>query len=195
MKKHKRFTVAQRRKREGKTNYRKRLKTLLAGKPRLVVRGSSKNLLGQIIEYAEVGDKVLASASTKELEKLGWKYSRGNMPSAYLTGFLVAKKAQQKKVKEAVFDIGKRAPIQGSRVFCFLKGAVDGGLVVAHSEEVLPSEERASGKHIADYATKLKAEDSAKYEKAFAGCLKRKAEPENIQNEFSAVKKKIEGLK
>ena len=51
MKKHKRFTVAVRRKRKGKTNYKKRLRLLLSSKPRLVVRTSSRNVLGQIIVY------------------------------------------------------------------------------------------------------------------------------------------------
>lgn len=194
MKRHKRFTVAVRRKREGKTNYRKRLKTLIGGKPRLVVRRSSKNIFGQIIEYTDKGDKVLVSASSKQVEKLGWKYGRGSLPCAYLTGFLIAKRAD-KKIKEAVFDIGMNPPIRASRVFAFLKGAFEGGLEVKHSEEILPSDERVRGKHIADYANKLKAEDQAKYEKQFSKYLKNKVEPENIEKEFENIKKKIEDIK
>lgn len=195
MKRHKRFTVAVRRKREGKTNYKKRLRVLLSEKPRLLVRTSSKNVLGQVVDYEDQGDRVIASASSKELEKMGWKYARGNLPSAYLVGFLTAKKAQMKKVKEVVFDIGMRPPITGSRVFAFLKGAVDAGLSLPHSEEVFPPEDRVRGKHIADYAQNLKKEDKARYEKQFAGCLKNKAEPEDIEKQFDAIKKKIEALK
>ena len=194
MKRHKRYSVAFRRKRAGKTDYRKRLKSLLANKPRLVVRKSSKNVLGQIVDYDKNGDKILVSASSKELEKLGWRFGRGNMPSAYLVGFLTGKKAKQKKIKQVVFDIGMQAPIKASRVFCFLKGAVDSGLEVPHSEEVLPSDERAKGKHIAYYAKKLK-QDKAKYEREFSACLKKNADPEEIEKEFDAIKKKIEAIK
>lgn len=195
MKRHKRFTVAVRRKREGKTNYHKRLRLLLSSKPRLVVRTSSKNVIGQVIDYEDQGDRVVVSASSKELEKMGWKYARGNLPSAYLVGYLTAKKAQAKNVKEVVLDIGMTAPISASRVFSFLKGAVDAGLKLPHSAEAFPSEERASGKHIADYAHKLKKEDKAKYDKQFSGCLKNKAAPEDIEKEFDVIKKKIEAIK
>ena len=39
------------RKREGKTDYKKRLKLLSSSKPRLVIRKSLKNMTVQIIEY------------------------------------------------------------------------------------------------------------------------------------------------
>ena len=40
-----------RRKRKGKTNYKKRLKLLLSNKPRLVIRPFIKNIIAQIVEY------------------------------------------------------------------------------------------------------------------------------------------------
>ena len=195
MKHHKTYTVGFRRKRSGKTDYKKRLKILLANKPRLVVRKSSKNIIGQVVEYGENGDRVLISASSKELEKLGWGFGRANMPCAYLVGFLIAKKAEKKRINQVVFDIGRQAPISASRVFCFLKGAVDGGLDVPHSKEVLPSEDRLRGKHIVEYAKRLKGEDNARYEKQFSACLKKKADPEDIEKVFDAIKKKIEAIK
>jgi len=190
----KRFSVGFRRKREGKTDYRKRLKILLANKPRLVVRLSSKNILGQIIEYGQDGDKVLVSASSKEIEKLGWMFGRGNLPCAYLTGFLIAKKAKQKKIRDVILDIGMCPPIKASRVFCFLNGAVDAGLDVPYSKDILPAKERIRGKHIEDYAKKLKKDDKVTYEKQFSAYLKKMVEPENIENEFDAIKKKIEAI-
>ena len=190
MKKHKRYTVAKRRKREGKTNYKKRLRMLMSGKPRLVVRISLKNVIGQIIDYHAEGDKIIASACSKELEKMGWNYSRSNMPSAYLTGYLLAKKALKKKIKQAVLDIGMYEPVKGSKVFGFLKGAVDGGLDIPYSDEVLPSEDRIKGKHIADYGNNEKI-----FEKQFSGYVKKKVQPKEIIKQFDDTKTKIEAIK
>ena len=55
------YRVPFRRRREGKTDYRKRLKLLLSRKPRLVVRKSLNNIIAQIVEYDEKGDRVVVS--------------------------------------------------------------------------------------------------------------------------------------
>ena len=59
-----------------------------------------------------------------------------------------AKKAQQ---DSAVLDIGLNRATQGARVFAALKGAVDAGLDIPYGEEILPSDERIKGAHIAAY--------------------------------------------
>ncbi len=140
-----------RRRREGKTNYKKRLSLLLSGKNRLVIRKSLKHIYAQIVEYNEKGDKVLIAASSRELGKFGWKYSCGNIPSAYLAGFLMGRKAVKKNVKDAVADIGLYSITKGNRLFACIKGAKDAGLNIEASEEIFPSEERVMGKHMADY--------------------------------------------
>ena len=61
---------------------------------------------------------------------------------------LAARNASEKKIKEAILDIGLRSPIKGSIDYAALKGAVDGGLAIPHSKEVLPSEKRIKGEHI-----------------------------------------------
>lgn len=138
-----------RRKRQGKTDYRSRLKQVISGRTRLVVRLSSKNVYAQLIEFNQDGDKVLASVATNELKKkYGWKGARRNASAAYLTGLLVGMKAKTKNIKEAILDIGMRSPIKGSNIYAVLKGAVDSGLKVPHSAEVLPKEERIKGTHI-----------------------------------------------
>ncbi|MBS1266228.1 MAG: 50S ribosomal protein L18 [Candidatus Woesearchaeota archaeon] len=180
---HKTYTVGFRRKRQGRTNYNKRLKLIRSGLPRLVVRPSSKNILAQIIEYHPEGDKVVSSAHSKELEKLGWKANRGNIPSAYLVGYLIAKKS---KCKKAVLDIGMYKNTKGSRVFAVLKGAVDGGMDISHSEKILPSEDRISGKHIAKYGGKNKD--------IFTKYKKNKLDPKDMEKHFKIIKKKIEDM-
>ena len=91
-------TLQYRRKREGKTDYRKRLALLKSGMPRLVVRRSLQHVRAQLIEYRADGDHVLADASTAELvKKYGLKRARRNTVTAYLVGMLIGKKAVAKK--------------------------------------------------------------------------------------------------
>ncbi len=137
-----------RRRREGKTNYRYRLKLLKSDLPRAVVRTSLRNTTVQLIEFEFVGDKILASATSKELNKFGWNGSTSNLPAAYLTGLLAGKRALETKVESAVFDIGIKVPAKGSKIFATLKGIVDSGVNVPHGEEILPVEDRIKGLHI-----------------------------------------------
>lgn len=143
--------VDYRRKREGKTNYRKRVKLLSSGKLRLTVRKSLKNVLVQIIEYHKGGDKTVVSASTRELIKLGWKSARRNAPAAYLIGLIIAKKSKEKNIKEAILDAGLMGSVKYALQYAVLKGALDGGLKIPHSKDVLPDEKRVSGEHIKNF--------------------------------------------
>ena len=182
-------TVPFRRKREGKTNYQKRLKILLSSKPRLVVRKSLGNVTAQIVEYSEKGDKIIATVTGKELKKYGWNFSMKNTCGAYLIGLLVAKKANEKNIKAAVLDIGLNKSVPGSKIYAVLKGAVDYGLKVPHSDNVLPNEERIQGKHIEEYAKKLGDDSKSK----FSGYIKSGVNPMEITKIFNEVKKKITG--
>jgi len=138
------------RKREGKTNYRKRLNLLKSRTDRLVIRKTNQYVLAQIVSYEPAGDKVLVGVSSKQLLKIGWKYSAKNIPASYLTGFLLAKKATEKKVKKAILDLGLQTPKKGSRLYAVLKGVIDGGVNVPSSDEIFPSQERINGAHISD---------------------------------------------
>jgi large subunit ribosomal protein L18 len=146
-----RYHVKPRRRREGRTDYRKRLKLLRSGKIRAVVRKSIKNTQIQLIEYKQEGDKILASANSNELKKLyNWKFSTSSTPAAYLTGFLAGTRAKNKGIKECVVDTGRHPPITGSKIFASIKGLVDAGVKINHSEEKIPNEDRIMGKHIAE---------------------------------------------
>ena len=61
------------RRRKGITNYRKRLALLKSGIPRAVVRFSNAKITVQIIDFAKEGDKFLASASSTDVARAGWK--------------------------------------------------------------------------------------------------------------------------
>lgn len=143
-----RRTVPYRRKREGKTNYKKRLELLKGERHRLVIRKTNKHLIMQLVDYHPDGDKVIVGVSSKKLESMGWKHSSKNLPACYLTGLLLAKTAQEKKVKDAILDLGLQTPLKGSRLYAALKGAIDGGLAIPASTEVFPTDERIAGKHL-----------------------------------------------
>jgi len=187
-----RRTVFFRRKRQGKTDYKKRLGMLKSGKHRLVIRKSLMNTYVQVVEYDPDGDKVIAAASTKELKKLGWKFATSSVPAAYLAGLLCAKKA--KLSKEAILDAPPFAGLaKGCRIYSALKGAIDGGLKVNASEEIFPSQDRITGKHIAEFAKSIAG--SEKYSRQFSQCLKQGVKPEDFVKYFDEIKSKIAGLK
>ena len=193
MRLNKRLTLPYRRKKEGRTNYRKRLKLLTSRRVRFVVRLSERNVLTQLVTYKRDGDCVLASASSKDLEKLGWKAARSNLPAAYLVGTLLAKKAIALKepVKSAILDLGNTTPIPSSRVYAVLRGAVDSGLEVPHSDRVLPPDDRISGVHIEKYAKSLKDTAPKKYERQFSATLKAGVDPTAFTDYFNKFKEKI----
>jgi len=181
-------TIQYRRKRENKTNYKKRLALLKSKKLRLVIRIFNKNTTMQLIEYRPSGDEVVSCASSKELEKkYGWKISKASLSAAYLVGLMVGKKA---KGKEAIVDSGLVSMLPGSRIYAAVKGAIDAGLKVPCDKEVFPKEERINGKHISDYAKLLKSNEE-KYKKQFSLCLKNNIKPEEFEKYFKETKEKI----
>ena len=163
------------RKREGRTDYKKRLKMLVSGIPRMVIRRTNKNIIVQIVDYSENGDHVIVTANSSDLKKHGWKYATGNLPAAYLTGMLAAQNAKTKGVTKAIVDLGLQPPKAKSRLYASVKGAIDNGMEIPASEEVFPDEGRLSGKHIA----------------AYAGKGKFKTSPADIEKSFNEIKKKL----
>jgi len=145
-----------RRRHEGKTNYGKRLRLLKSGKPRMVVRRSLRYIRVQIVEYDEGGDKTVAAITSQTLKKFGWEFAFDSTPAAYLTGIMIGKVAQEKKISEAILDIGLYPSTKGSRLYAVIKGAVDAGLNVPHDAEMLPDESRIRGEHIASHNEKFK---------------------------------------
>lgn len=190
MKNGKTFTVPFRRKRQGRTYYKKRLKLLLSNKYRFVVRKSLKNLQVSVIEYNPNGDKVVFTVNSNTLGKLGWKWNSGNLPSAYLIGMIAGKKAIEKCIKDVILDLGFNSSIKGSRLYAALAGAAEAGLKIPFNPEVLPSKERISGEHIAKYAQLLKS-DKSRYNKQFSYYIKKGLAPEDIVKHFNEIKNSL----
>ena len=184
-------TIKFRRERDGFTDYRKRLRLLSSKRLRFVVRKSLKSVQASIVQYDKKGDIVKVSSHSSSLKKYGWPYSAKNLPASYLVGFLLGKMARKSKLEDAILDSGLYKSVKGSRIYAVLAGAIDAGLRIPHSKEILPSKERIIGKHISSYAEKLKKEPVS-LKKQFGDCLKNNFNPENIAEKFEEVKINIE---
>jgi large subunit ribosomal protein L18 len=179
-------TIRYRRKREQKTNYKKRLSYIISGKPRAVIRSSSRSMIVQIVDYAKDGDLIRAHVNSKVLDKFGWKYSCNNIPAAYLSGLLAGKLAKDKKITEVVVDFGLQRPVHGSKLFAAVKGLTDAGVNTSAEESVFPAADRLSGQHISSYAEILKKKGDAS--KQFSGYVKSGSEPGKIADAFNKAK-------
>ncbi|MCD6244498.1 MAG: 50S ribosomal protein L18 [Candidatus Korarchaeota archaeon] len=186
-----RYKVKFRRRREGKTDYVKRLAILKSGLPRMVVRRTNRYIVVQFIKFRQEGDEVVAYAFSKELRKYGWPYSGKSLPSAYLTGYLAGLRAKEAGIERAVLDLGRYPSTRGSRLYAALKGALDAGIEVPHSPEILPEEDRIKGEHISSWATKLKQENEEFYKRQFSYYIKNNLEPERIPETFELVLSQI----
>jgi len=183
--------VPHRRRREAKTDYRARLKLLKSSRPRFIVRKSSNSITCQVASYGTAGDRIIVSVNSMHVKKSGWKGHTGNLPAAYLTGYLCGLNAKKSGISEAVLDTGLYKSTKGSRLYAALKGVLDAGINIPHSVDVLPADDRISGKHIAVYAEKLKKENPEKYGKIFSDYIKNKLPPESLPAHFSSVKQKL----
>ncbi|MBU2560115.1 50S ribosomal protein L18, partial [archaeon] len=153
-------------------------------KPRLVIRITSRHVTAQMVEYDTKGDRIITSAHSKELEGYGWKGSTSNTSAAYLTGLICGMKAKEKGAKEAVLDIGLQ--VASSKIFAALKGVLDSGIEVPHSDEVLPDENRIKGEHVAAHAGLIKDKKIR-----FSKYLERGLDPTELPKHFDTVVSKI----
>lgn len=142
-----RYAVKFRRRRLGKTDYKKRLALLKSKLPRIVIRKSNKYIIAQIVETTSKGDKVIASAHSRSLKKLGWKHDCKNLAAAYLTGYALG----SAKVKKVVADLGLYTLIKNCRIFAALTGAIDAGIEVPHSDKIKVDQAKIKGKHEKDF--------------------------------------------
>ena len=190
------YRVPFRRRREGRTNYYLRRSLLASGKHRAIIRPSEKNITCQLADAHLRGDTILVVAHSKELVKnFGWKFNTGNMPASYLVGYLLGKKAMKAGFTEAIADIGLRIRIQ--RTYAALKGFVDAGLQIPHSEDIFPAEDRLVGKHIEEYTTFLSEQKSSgdadqEDDHQFSRYEKNKVDATKISSIVAEIKKKID---
>jgi len=177
-------------------------------KNRLIVRISNKDVTAQIA-YARIeGDYVLAAAYSHELPRYGIKHGLTNYAACYSTGLLLARRILTKfgmderypgkeeadgemyEVEDnetgpgafrAHLDVGLARTTTGAKVFAVMKGVVDGGVEVPHSEKRFPGYDPESkeldasvlrrhilGQHVADYMSLLMEKDEDSFKKQFS---------------------------
>ena len=166
------YRVGFRRRREMKTDYKRRLALLKSGETRVVVRTTNRNVIVQFVNYVESGDQVVATAEARELPEMGYKAAGNNTPSAYLTGRLAATRAKEAGITEGVLDLGRASPHKGGVIFGALKGVIDGGVEVP-AGDVFPTEERIRAEQLGEEKA---AAFAASYQKIVGSELPPKAE-------------------
>ena len=176
------YTVRYRRKREGRTHYKRRLELLKGAQTRLVIRRTNTETILQFTDYAPDGDLVRLTYNSGKLESAGWKYSKKSIPANYLAGYAIGKLALEKGIKSAIVDLGLQTPIKGSRLYAAVKGVIDAGVDIPHSEDIFPSEDRLRGEDIAKMGDL--AETATRYKKLGL-------KVEDIPSTFDAVKKNL----
>jgi len=113
----------------------KRVRAKISGtdqRPRLGIFKSARHIYAQLID--DEAGKVLASASDLDLPKAagkgkaedGQEALSGKTAKAFKVGKIIAKKAEEAKIKEAVFDRGGYK--YHGRVKALADGAREGGL-------------------------------------------------------------------
>nr|GEV17946.1 60S ribosomal protein L5-like [Tanacetum cinerariifolium] len=229
----KRFQVKFKRRREGKTDYRARIRLINQDtnkyntpKYRFVVRFTNKDIIAQVVSASIAGDMVLATAYAHELPQHGLKVGLTNYAAAYCTGLLLARRvlkmlemdqeflgnleatgedysvepADSRRPFRALLDVGLLRTTTGNRVFGALKGALDGGLDIPHSEKrfagfnkdgkQLDAEVHRKyiyGGHVAAYMRTLMEDEPEKYQTHFSDYIKAGAEPDTIEEVYKKV--------
>ena len=98
-----RFQVKYRRRREGKTDYRNRLRLCTQDKNkyntpkyRLVVRFTNKDIIAQLVYPTLAGDVTVAAAYARELPEYGLPVGLTNYAACYCVGLLCARRVLAK---------------------------------------------------------------------------------------------------
>ncbi|KAG2593540.1 hypothetical protein PVAP13_5NG012323 [Panicum virgatum] len=177
-------------------------------KYRFVVRFTNKDITAQIVSASIAGDMVLAAAYSHELPRYGLDVGLTNYAAAYCTGLLLARRVlklrdldkeyegnveatgedfsvepdDERRPFRALLDVGLVRTTTGNRVFGALKGALDGGLDIPHSEKRFAGFKKDEkqldaevhrkyiyGGHVAEYMRGIEADDmEALYKKVHA---------------------------
>jgi len=181
-------------------------------KYRMIVRSSNTDVCCQIAYARLEGDIIICAAYSHELPRYGVKVGLTNYAAAYCTGLLLARRVLQKFKLDTVYegntnvdgtmfyvedqddgpgafraclDVGLARTSTGAKVFAALKGAVDGGLDIPHSEKRFPGydsegkelnadvhRQHIFGLHVAEYMKSLQEEDEEQFKKHFSRFIK-----------------------
>ena len=157
-----------RRRKEYKTDYKKRFALLKSGLPRINFRKTNRYLIVQYVKSKEAQDAIVLGIDSKELLKYGWpeKESIKSIPASYLTGYLFGKKILLEKLEgspesslgegspessfeeKPIIDFGMARVLHKTRVYAFILGLIDSGIKIECKKESFPEESRIKGNHL-----------------------------------------------
>ncbi|XP_009774634.1 large ribosomal subunit protein uL18-like [Nicotiana tabacum] len=195
-------------------------------KYRFVVRFTNKDIIAQIVSASIAGDMILASAYARELPRYGLKVGLTNYAAAYCTGLLLARRvlkklemdeeyegnldvngedysvepAEGRRPFRALLDVGLIRTTTGNRVFGALKGALDGGIDIPHSEKRFAGFGKDSkqldadvhrkyiyGGHVSAYMKTLMEDEPEKYQSHFNEYIKTGLEADDLEEMYKKV--------
>ncbi|XWS31142.1 hypothetical protein CRYUN_Cryun23aG0052300 [Craigia yunnanensis] len=195
-------------------------------KYRLVARFTNKDITAQIVYASISGDIVLAAAYAHELPRYGLEVGLTNYAAAYCVGLLLARRVlkqlemdaeyegnveatgedfsvepvESRRPFRALLDVGLVRTTTGNRVFGVLKGALDGGVDIPHSDKRFAGFNKDSkqldpevhrkyiyGGHVAAYMRTLMEDEPEKYQSHFSEYIKRSLEPDSIEGMYKKV--------
>jgi len=205
-------------------------------KYRLILRFTNTRVICQIAYATVQGDNIICQATSSELGKYGVPCGHKNYAAAYCTGLLVARRVLKqlgldsdfKGVEEAdgedfhieeeesdrrpfkcILDVGMQRTCVGHRMWGALKGAVDGGLHIPHTNKKFPgftpAEERGQdpsyeaeehknkifGGHVKEYMEMMAEEDPTKYEAHFSKFIENNIDADKLEEMYSEAHSKI----
>lgn len=200
-------------------------------KYRLVVRFTNKDIIAQIVWAKIEGDQVLSSAYAHELPRFGISHGLTNYAASYATGLLLARRLLKKLKLDKVYegtkeidgeethvedvagkpgafkcylDVGLSRTTTGAKLFAVMKGAVDGGLNIPHSNRRFPgynSEDKKFeadvhrkhifGGHVANYMNELKESDEDIFKKQFSRLITAGVTADGMEALYKAAHAKI----
>lgn len=207
-----------------------------AKKYRLIVRFSNSRCLCQIAYATIQGDMVICQANSSELTKYGVPCGHKNYAAAYCTGLLVARRLlkqfglesefagkekpdgedfhieeeeSERRPFKCILDVGPQRTCAGARIWGALKGAVDGGLHVPHSNKLFPGykapdekgqepeydaeahKDRIFGGHVKEYMEMMQEEDPTKYEAHFSKFIENNVDADGMEDMYGGAHAKI----
>jgi len=200
-------------------------------KYRLVIRISNRDVVAQIAYATMAGDKIVSAAYAHELPRYGLKVGLTNYAACYALGLLIARRTLHKfKLDEAYegntdnlgedyqvehnedgprpfkcyLDCGIAKTSTGARIFGFLKGALDGGLDVPHSEKrfagYMAEESKLDeeivhkyihGGHVSEYMEELQEDEPEKYKEIFGAFIEEGLEPDDMEEYYEKAHEAI----
>ncbi|XP_015913982.1 large ribosomal subunit protein uL18A [Parasteatoda tepidariorum] len=193
-------------------------------KYRMIVRFTNKDIITQIA-YARIeGDVIVCAAYAHELPQYGIKVGLTNYAAAYCVGLLLARRLLHKFNMGSIYeglveangedynvedidgqpgafrcylDVGLARTTTGAKIFGVMKGAVDGGLDIPHSNKRFPGYDAESkefspevhrkhifGQHVAEYMRMLMDEDEEAYKKQFSHYIKLGITPDDMEDMY-----------